>query len=321
MISRTYVNGVIAAKEQYFLKDKLLRCCETDAVTALRILKESGFGGAGNGENCSVEDLIAAEEREINRFIREYAANEAEREYFLAPSDTHNVKAFFKANALLADVTPMLAAEGTLPIERVAACFEKGDFSALPAYLAEAVYEAQTICADGTEEKGAAVGAAFERRLYEHLSKACRYHGALRRLLSKKADLTNFVVALRSATIEEAESGYVTGGKTPTSAFAFIFEADEDKSRASAQKSGAEEYYLTYEKCRAAGNCSIAEKAAQEAEIDYFEEKKCELSGKESFLYYVLRKKTQCFNVRLIAVCLNAGLKESEIKKRLRGVR
>ena len=74
MISRTYVNGVIAAKEKYFLGEKLLRLCESDAATALRTLKENGFGGDA-AEEKGAEELIRAEEASINAFVREYAAN------------------------------------------------------------------------------------------------------------------------------------------------------------------------------------------------------------------------------------------------------
>ena len=68
------------------------------------------------------------------------------------------------------------------------------------------------------------------------------------------------------------------------------------------------------------GSVAAAEKRLAETEIRLFEARKYELSGSEPFLYYVLRKKTECANVRATMVCLNAGLKDSEIKKRLRGI-
>ena len=88
MISRTYANGVIAAKEKYFLGDKLLRLIETDAASALRALKESGFGGENDGaENANfssdeTETLIAAEEAKTNAFIREDAAARRKKSIF-----------------------------------------------------------------------------------------------------------------------------------------------------------------------------------------------------------------------------------------------
>ena len=135
MISRTYVNGVIAAKEKYFLGEKLLRLTETDAASALRALKESGFGGDsesaenGNFSTDEAETLIAAEEAKTNAFIREYAGSEAEREYFLSPLDCHNVKAYFKAKITGAEAAEMLAPEGAVPLKKIAEAFEKEDFS------------------------------------------------------------------------------------------------------------------------------------------------------------------------------------------------
>lgn len=39
-----YTNGVIAAREKYLLKEKLLRLCEGKVEDAFRILLESGYG-------------------------------------------------------------------------------------------------------------------------------------------------------------------------------------------------------------------------------------------------------------------------------------
>ena len=51
----------------------------------------------------------------------------------------------------------------------------------------------------------------------------------------------------------------------------------------------------------------------------YFEKKKYELEKSEPFLYYIYRRKTESANVRIIFVCLLAGLSEQEIKARIRG--
>lgn len=318
MISRTYVNGVIAAKEKYFLGEKLLRCCETDGATALRTLKESGFGG-GTEETGDVDFLIEAEENALNDFIRDYAGTEAEREYFLSPIDAHNVKAYFKASVSGGDVSKMRAPQGTIPLQTIEECFESNDFSALPRYLQIAVEEARAVCESGAAGNGRAVGVIFERALYGHLLKTCKSCGVLRRLLVRKIDLTNFVTAMRCATEEQLKEAFLSGGKHGTEDFSFVFEKDEEKAKSTAEKAGAKDLYSLYLQCLKSG-VGAAEKALAETEIDYFEKKKYELSGSNVFLYYVLRKKTECFNVRIVFVCLGAGLKEHEIKKRLRGV-
>lgn len=233
MISRTYVNGVIAAKEKYFLGEKLLRLTETDAASALRALKESGFGGDsesaenGNFSTDEAETLIAAEEAKTNAFIREYAGSEAEREYFLSPLDCHNVKAYFKAKITGAEAAEMLAPEGAVPLKKIAEAFEKEDFSLLPAYLGAAVKQAENVCENGAAGKGAEVGAAFEKALYGHLLEACKGAGkarrALRGALQEKADLTNLVTALRSSSESAAAKQYVPCGLLSAEDFGFCF--------------------------------------------------------------------------------------------------
>ena len=103
-----YTNGVIAVREKYLLKDKILKLCETSAEDALRSLLESGFGkGVEISSVYDYEKLVAADEKSIDEFIREYAPSRAETEYLLSPRDFHNAKALVKAiyppiqNALL----------------------------------------------------------------------------------------------------------------------------------------------------------------------------------------------------------------------------
>ena len=92
-----YTNGVIAAREKYLLKDKILKLCDLDAEEALRAVCESGFGK--NAEVASVyeyEKLVAADEAAIDGFIREYSPSRAEAEYLLTGRDFHNAKAAVK---------------------------------------------------------------------------------------------------------------------------------------------------------------------------------------------------------------------------------
>lgn len=55
-------------------------------------------------------------------------------------------------------------------------------------------------------------------------------------------------------------------------------------------------------------------------ETDFFAERKYELEKNQPFLYYVFRRRAESENVRIIFVCLLAGMRESEIKKRLRAL-
>lgn len=332
MFSRTYVNGVIAAKEKYFLGEKMLRLCETDAESVLRALKECGFGAADaeNNENTGggIEETIAKEEDNLFSFVREYASCEAERAYFLAPLDVHNVKAAFKAKLLNESAERYFGRVGTIATETIKNAFESENYAALPNYLQSAIGEAAALCADGVNGKGSAVGAVFEKAKYEHLKRACKKNAVLLKLLETKADLVNLISAMRAAEQTTFEETFVTGGALEPGDFAFCFSENDDEAKKiykntrfkGNKKAAAERVYDVYRRSREVGSVAEAEKVLSETETDFFEARRYELREKETFLYYVLRKATECANARIVAVCLNAGLKESEIKRRLRGV-
>lgn len=92
-----YTDGVIAAREKYLLKDKLVKLCESGPEDALRAVTESGFGkGTEIVSVYDYEKLVAADEAAIDAFILEYSPSEAEKTYLLAPRDFHNLKALLK---------------------------------------------------------------------------------------------------------------------------------------------------------------------------------------------------------------------------------
>ena len=100
-----YTNGVIAAREKYLLKDKILKLCEGSAEEAFRTLAESGFGkGAEVSSVYDFERLVTADEEAIDAFIREYAPSQGELNYLLSERDFHNAKAIIKAYYLSLEI-------------------------------------------------------------------------------------------------------------------------------------------------------------------------------------------------------------------------
>ena len=63
-----------------------------------------------------------------------------------------------------------------------------------------------------------------------------------------------------------------------------------------------------------------AELIRDNLEIDFLAERKYELKRTQPFLYYVLRRRAENANLRILFVCLLSGMNESDIKKRLRAI-
>ncbi len=314
-----YTNGVIAAREKYLLKDKIARLCELDAEDAFRALLDSGFGG---GAETAIfvhdyEKLIFAEEAKIDEFIREYVPSEAERAYLLSPRDFHNAKALLKAKYLQTSAERMLASEGMLDIQTLASYIENGDYATLKkenAYLATAIQEGAKLLEE--EPSGAKLGDIFEKALFSYLGAVSKHRKVLKELLKAKADMTNVLIAVRSQDEESAEDKYLPCGSLKKEELRKLFKED-------AEKEFLQTPYADFIKIALQAKSKgippmEAERIRDGYDSAYFQAHKYELKKTEPFLYYVYRRRAEAANVRIVFVCLLAGLSEAEIKKRLR---
>ncbi len=289
-----YTNGVIAVKEKQLLGEKLLRFPGMTAEEVFRALAESGFGAGG-------DDPVAAEEASLDGFIREYAPDHAHAAYFLLPRDFHNMKALVKAKLLSADPSPMLAPVGFQTVEELREQIEKD-----PPVPWEQLEQAT----------GAEIGAAFDAAMYARLFRVCR-RANLRTLLKVRVDLTNILTACRASDAEEAEKFFLAGGTLARERlFAGIF--PEEEKREAFNDALCEEFRKA---CLSAGKTPYtgAERILESFEEKFFFARRFGLEGRELFLYYVFRRRAEIRNVRMILVCLQAGVSAAEIEKRLVG--
>ena len=317
----TYTNGVIAVREKYLLKDKILKLCEAGADDALRSLLESGFGkGVEISTVYDYEKLVAADEKSIDEFIREYAPSKAELEYLLSPRDFHNAKALVKAIYLGLDTEKLLAPDGLVSAQKILECIRDKKLQPLNKHLQEAVTAAEELFAEDNAS-GAEIGVIFEKALFFHLSEVCSKNLLLKKLIAVKADMTNILTALRSDGEEYAKKCFVSGGKLSEGLLLKLFE--EDKARA-VQAFKETPYYDFVKYCVDAKAASLpltqAEKISESYEAEYFAARKYDLKRSQPFLYYVFRRRAENANVRILFVCLLAGMREQDIKRRLRAV-
>lgn len=307
-----YINGMIAVKERSLLGEKLLRCCEMTAEELLRTVRESGFGG-GTAEDG--EALCVAESAALDDFIRTYAPSRAIAEYLLSPRDFHNAKALCKANLLGTDPARLLAPAGLLPVDKIREAVESGETDGLGDPLGGAVREVL----QAEKGEGAEIGMIFERALYRRLKKSCKRSGTLKKLLRGKADRTNILTALRAA--EPDETLFVEGGTLGADLLWKLSSLDMVSAKELFVKTPYAGFAALCLEAKEAGRpFAEAERELDSFETEYFRAHRLELEGKEPFLYYVFRRRAEISDVRILFVCVNAGLRPQEIRKRLRAV-
>lgn len=320
--SLTYTNGVIAVREKYLLKDKIFKLCEGSAEDALRSVSESGFGrGAEVVSVFDFEKLITADETDIDAFIREYAPSAVEREYFLSPRDFHNAKALIKALHLNLDTQNLLAPDGIYSSSLILDCIKKRDYSPLNKELEQALESAEELFADGETVSGAEIGLIFEKALIGHLSSVCSKNPLLKRFITIKADMTNILTALRSTDETFAKNSFVTGGKIKEDKLLTLLYEDGETAEAAFRNMAYSDFVKSCLDAKRSGLPMMqAEKIAESYETEYFSAKKYDLKRSQPFLYYVFRRRIENSNVRILFVCLLAGMREQDIRKRLRAI-
>lgn len=315
-----YTNGVIAASEKYLLKDKIFKLCETDAEEVLRTLSESGFGkGTEISSVYEYEKLVSADEAAIDAFIREYAPSAAEAAYLLAPRDFHNAKAAVKAHYLNLEVEKLLAPQGLIAVKDILSAVNEGDYRALGKHLGGAVEAAVKLFSEeNSEVSGAEIGIIFEKAEFKYLAEACAKNGLLKKLVQEKADMTNILTALRSSEPEYAQKCFVAGGKITEKQLLKLFGENGESAL------DGTAYAEFVKKCFADKSAGLpltsAEKLFESFEGAYLSERRYELQKNQPFLYYVFRRRAENANVRILFVCLLAGMRENDIKRRLRTV-
>ena len=120
--------------------------------------------------------------------------------------------------------------------------------------------------------------------------------------------MANLLTAFRAVTFEEAQSAFIDGGKLKVS--------ELEKATSDDWKSGvAYEKYPTFlELCRAAKEkgapMTLAEKYRDAFDVERLAENRYELKRDEPFLYYVLSRKAENANVRIMIMKLavNSGI-------------
>ena len=321
MMDSGFTNGVIAVKEKRLFGERLTRFAEMSAEDVFRALTEAGYGFGAASSVYDFEEMISAEERDLDAFIRTYAPSEAEIEYFLSPRDFHNGKALLKAHALNKDAEGLLAPEGLVSIERISACVEAGDFSPLSGELRRAMEEGKAVLEENREGAGVKLGVLFEQALFRHLAEKCKKNRSLRKLIARRADTENILSYFRAPDKEAAEAVFVAGGTLSKEKLAGLFSSDPEKGE---RILNGTPYEALARECFSAKKqkmpLSEAERQADDLEMDFYRHALYSKEGRDPYLLYVIRRRAENADIRILLVCLLAGMPAGDIKARLRGI-
>lgn len=310
----TFTNGVIKSREKYLLGDKIERMADGNLQDAFRTLKESGFGGDTATESfADSEALIRAEEQFVNAFITEYAPNAYTKAFLLAEYDFHNAEALIKCKFAGASEQKMLGEEGLFTIERLKEAVYSDKLEGLPKQLVEAINQTSSDFEEG-KANGFTVDCAFKFALFEYLKTQAK-NKKLKLILQNKADSANVSSALRSRDWALCEQMFVEGGKLPKSHIKALCELPIEQI-----KSGdfSEDIKAVAEVALKGEPLSQFEKQSDNYAVELLNLTRYDMKGIEPFVLYVLRRRAEIRNVRIVCVSLGAGLTSAQIKNKIR---
>ena len=312
--STIFTNGVIKSREKFLLGDKISRLADSSAEEAFGILKESGFGLDAHADDISdAEKMVRAEETLVNDFIKEYAPDGKTQAFLLAEYDFHNAQAAVRCKYAGADESKIYAPEGVLSVDALKAAVDKSDYTALPKEMGEAIAEAAALFEEG-KASGVDIDCAFKRKEYEYMLKNAASR-PLRSILSASADAANVSTALRGRDEKLAEKCFLKGGKLSldkiktlcAASFQEIEEGDFPEDVKIAARAAAKGKPLTE-----------FEKNTDDFALVLMNKTRYDMRGSEQFITYIMRRRAEIRNVRIIAVSLAAGIPNAKIKSKIR---
>lgn len=310
-----FTNGVIKSREKFLLGDKLERMVESTPEEAFKLLKEGGFGGeSAVATDVDADALIRAEECAVNAFIREYAPDEKTEAFLLAEYDFHNAEALIKCKYAGASEEKTLAEEGLYTVEDLKKAIE-GEQTSKPInkILLSVILDTAESFNQG-KANGFTVDCAFKKALFEYMRSFAK-NKKLKSILEDRADVANVSSALRSRDFALAEKMFVCGGKLPISRIKELCELAYEDIEAGDYDAWIKEAAASTGKGRP---LSEAEKKGDDFGLELLYLTRYDMVGVEPFILYVLRRRAEIRNARIIIVSLSAGLSPVEIRNKMR---
>lgn len=300
-----YVNGIIAVKETYLIKEKFDYLLGLPVKDALKQLCDLPYGqGVNLDGETDYKSLVDHDEKAINDFIQEFAPSISEKAFFLLKNDYENLKTIVKSDIGGFSEQNLFSSQGLYSVEKL-----KNDYKndKLNSYMSLCVKEIKS----QKEITGSLIGNVVLKYYYlELLSKVKRK--PLRQIIKRQADLINVLKTLKTQNVQE-EKKYFLKGDLPEKAFLLL--ADEKKTvkdRTSLLEDLKDVATLALNK-----GYALAEKQAEIENLKIFSDKRYSLSSYEPFCWYVLQRKTENKNVKILFSSKLAGLDEEKIKQRL----
>lgn len=315
MVTKIFANAVAKYNEGKLLdSEKLYRLADAEFPDAVKMLYDYGYGdGAVDEKSYDIDAFISRETTALIDYVLTNAPNK-----YLARMLTNrffygNAKAYYKARVMgKLNESAVYKTDD----EAVRQGIERGEYAALPTFMAEACLELDKEFSE-REPDPKAIDIAFTRATYaDNLYCAKKAHSyQLKKFVVGEIDLGNIITAFRAGDLGVSEEGmiemYIGGGRLSIDDICVLYSAED---RLSALRDTCYDYLVD--------DVTAVDLPWLEAQKDemlslIWEKSAENMLSYSPFVTYFLSQMAEYKTVKMILTCLKNDARE-EILPRLR---
>ena len=316
----------MASRDKYLLtRDKIDKMLESKtADDAVRVLSEMNY--IDETESISAlefESVLSREMEKTYSLILPFVPDRAYFEFFLYPSDYHNVKTLLKAEFLGINAGELLTETGTIPKDKLIDMIRGRIYDEMRADMAEGIKEAleeYSVTHDPQE-----IDLILDKACYRDMGLLAFGLDSdfIKGYLSLRIDLINLTTFIRVKEIGKParffSKVFIEGGSISEDLFEEGFEEPieqfAEKLPSSELKNMLTESATIV---RETGRVTVLEKLSDNLLTDYIKEAKYIPYGIEPLIAYIAAKENEIKTIRIILAGKLAGISTELLRERVR---
>lgn len=319
--SHAYAVGRVRVLEQTLIgRATLERLVSAATIEELaRTLGELGWGEAKNASE--VLALAANHVKDACALVRSDSPEPQITDCFLLKFDILNLKLLLKSR-VLGQPADFLSPCGTIPVERLARCVEENRYADLPKPLCEVMERIERHIA--VKMDPLYVDAELDKTMAEMIHEAvCNGDPVIRQYFAARSDLTNLLIALRSAAMGRgsafAQELFLPGGEVSFEALARVAD-DPERAYAAIEKRPYAPLFKEALSPDSPANMAAVERILDDYLLNLIRPYKYQPTSVLPLIGYLLAREREAAAVRMIVTAKSAHISAEKLTERLRAL-
>jgi V/A-type H+-transporting ATPase subunit C len=325
--SYNYAIGSVSVLSLKLLqKDKFIRLAECGSlVDALKLLNEFGYrDNAPIDRLTDFETMLDGEWQNVIAFVRQVSAEPDSTDCFILPVDFNNAKILMKAKYNRSDEFAFLQNYGLIDIETMKKDILQDDYSNLPTIMANACERIDKLFYEGNR-KPSVIDNMLDKAYYRTVDGLLKKpkNKTVRDYFAAEIDGKNITLFFRlrkkGFSAEMFSSLYLPHGTISSEPLVSVYgKSDEEVKNAFKTSGWGDVVNKAVDEMQNGSTLAETEVLCEKHKRDILIEHKNDTDGIVPLVVYLLAKRTEIENLRLVLICLKNKTAQDKIITRLR---